>query len=164
MVLPEILSSIAGGSITLAGFAAVFRAFGGAKDPDGQSRVRLNSVIEGGLLIAFVSYLPAWLGTMELPEEGVWRISCLVIFLWGVLRIGIPSTRILRSADPLPELFILVVCAGVIALIAAAVTALGYWPYEAFSGYLLAVLMLLTNVGLIFIAQFRVEQIGRDDA
>lgn len=163
MVLPEILSSIAGGSITLAGFAAVFRAFDGARDPDGQSRIRLNSVIEGGLLIAFVSYLPAWLGTMQLPVDAVWRCSCLVIVLWGILRIAVPTTKILRSSKPLPELFLLVVVAGAISLVVSGVTAAGHWPYGSYSGYLLAVLMLLSNVGLVFIAQFRVEQTGDND-
>ena len=164
MALPEILSSIAGGSITLAGFAAVFRAFGGTKDPDGQSRVRLNSVIEGGLLIALISYLPAWLGTMQIPSEAVWRLSCVVILVWGVPRIGLPSMRILRGARPLPELFVLVVIAGVVSLIASGVTVAGFWPNGSYSGYLLAVLMLLVNVGLIFIAQFRVEQAGSTDS
>jgi hypothetical protein len=48
MDLPDVLNSVAEGSITLAGFAAVFRAFRGAADPDGCSRARLAIVIEGG--------------------------------------------------------------------------------------------------------------------
>lgn len=105
MALPEILSSIAGGLVTLAGFAAVFQAFSGEKDPDGQSRVRLDSVIEGGLLIAFVSYLPAWLETTLLPAGVIWRFTCLVILLWCAFRIGLHTARVLRRPRPLPELF-----------------------------------------------------------
>lgn len=149
---------MAGSAVTLAGFAAVFRAFGGDRDPDGHSRVRLNSVIEGGLLIAFTCYLPIWLGSLPIAAGLPWRIASLVIVIWAVARIVLPSMAVLRGGEPLPEMFVSVVAAGALALIAAIITTAGFWPYGAFPGYLFAVLMLLANVGLIFIAQFRVER------
>ena len=164
MQIPDILSSIAGGSITLAGFAAVFRAFAGSEDPDGHSRVRLNSVIEGGLVIAFVCYLPIWLSSIEIEPDIAWRISSGVILIWGVVRIVAPTTRILTSGMPWPEMFKTVVLFGVIALVAAAMTAAGIWPRSAYSGYLLAVLALFANVAAIFIAQFRAERDSKDES
>lgn len=82
MDLPGVLSSMAEGSITLAGFAAVFRAFRGSHDPDGFSDVRLTVVIEGGLVVAFLCYLPAWLSSAGLSPDAVWRSTSIVGALW----------------------------------------------------------------------------------
>ncbi|MEO1202432.1 MAG: hypothetical protein AAFX10_06980 [Pseudomonadota bacterium] len=150
--MPEVLSSIAGGSITLAGFAAVFRAFSGTDDPDGHSRVRLNSVIEGGLVIAFVCYLPVWLASIDLKSDVAWRVASGLIVIWTVPRILVPTAAILRDAGPLPEMFRIVVFFGIVALLAAALNAAGIWPYAAYSGHLLAVIALFANVAAIFIA------------
>jgi hypothetical protein len=149
---------MAEGSITLAGFAAVFRAFRGRDDPDGLSRVRLNSVIEGGLVVALVCYLPAWLATAGLPEGAEWRASSALVVAWGALRIVVPTTRIVRAKMPLPELFRLVGLAGLIGILAGAANILGVGLLSPYSWHLLATVALLTNVGLIFVAQFRAEQ------
>ena len=78
MELPAVLASMGEGAITLAGFAAVFRAFGGAEDSDGHSRVRLNIVIEGGLVVALLCYFPAWLSSTGLSSDAVWRSSSAI--------------------------------------------------------------------------------------
>jgi len=156
--LPGVVTSMAEGAVTLAGFAAVFRAFRGEHDPDGLSRVRLNSVIEGGLLVAFICYLPAWLATAGLPGAAEWRIPSVGIVLWGALRILVPTTSILRAKIPLPEMFRSVVAAGIIAIVAAMLNVVAVTPWSPYSLFLLATMALLTNVGLIFIAQFRAEQ------
>jgi len=158
MQLPEVLSSIAGGSITLAGFAAAFRAFSGTADPDGFSRVRLNSVIEGGLMIAIVCYVPAWLASLSVSADAVWRASSALILIWGVPRIIVPTTMILRRRGPRPEMFKTVVAFGAVALAAAFVNVIGAWPASGYSGHLLGVIALFANVGAIFIAQFRAER------
>ena len=67
------LESLAEGGITLAGFSAVFRAFSGKDDPDGYSEVRLQAVIEGGLLVALLSYLPATLAGAGLSPLASWK-------------------------------------------------------------------------------------------
>jgi hypothetical protein len=160
LLFPDILSSIAGTAVTLAGFAAVFRAFGNNHDPDGQSRVRLNSVIEGGLLIVVVSYIPVLVGGLGLGygDDLPWVVGCAVIALWALPRICAPTYRILQKRDKWPEMFVPVVAAGVISLFVAALTVVGLWPFGSFSGYLWALVFLLSNVSLVFIAQFRVEQ------
>ena len=161
MDLPEILSSIAGGAITLAGFSAAFRAFSGHSESDGQSRIRLNSVIEGGLLVAFVCYLPIVLSELNISTSMVWRTSCFVIMVWGVLRIIVPTLKILKNVRPLPELFKSVVFAGLFSLLCSLITTIGLWPFDSYSGYLVSVLALLANISLVFIAQFRTEQIDQ---
>jgi len=159
-----ILTSMAEGAITLAGFAAVFRAFAGGYDPDGHSRVRLNSVIEGGLAIAFVCYLPAWLVSAGFTDSTTFRLPSGIIIIWGLARIAVPTSQILRSGARLPELFRSVVAAGIVALLAAVLNVVGISPISAYSTHLLATTALFANVGLIFVAQFRAEQVGRDGA
>ena len=164
MLFPDILSSVAGTAVTLSGFAAVFRAFGNSHDPDGQSRVRLNSVIEGGLLVVFVSYVPTLTVTLGYSEEIAWIAGCLIMVCWSVARIVVPTVRIFRAQANLPELFVPVVVAGIGALAVVSLTLVGAWPFGGYSGFLLALVLLLSNVGLVFIAQFRVEQTDDSDA
>jgi hypothetical protein len=63
------LDSLAEVSVTLAAFAADFRAFAAGSDPDGHSTVRLNAVIEGGLLLAFISFLPSALTISKITVQ-----------------------------------------------------------------------------------------------
>ena len=160
ITLPDIVSSIAGGAITLAGFAAVFRAFSGKLDPDGHSRVRLNSVIEGGLLIAFICYLPVLLHELFHDSFDVWEMSCLLILIWGILRIAIPSGKVLIMRVALPSLYVPVVLCGLISIIAALLNLFSISPFSPYSTYLLSLVALFANVCLVFIAQFRVEWDG----
>ena len=90
MELPSLLESMAEASVTLAGFAAVFRAFGGGSDPDGYSTVRLNVVIEGGLAVAFFCYLPAALVAAGLSPAVAWRTSNAAV---AVLTAGPPPSH-----------------------------------------------------------------------
>ena len=116
------------GAITLAGFAAAFRASAGVYDPDGHSRTRLNSVIEGGLTVASVSYLPAWLFSAGFSESAVWRGPSGLIVVWGIVRIIVPTSLILRSGVRILEMFVPVVVAGVVAIAAATLNVFGASP------------------------------------
>ena len=156
--IPSVLSSIAEGAITLAGFAAVFRAFAGSRDPDGHSNVRLNIVIEGGLTVAFLCYAPLWLITAGLDQDVAWRGPSILIVLWGVLRITVPTVQIIRNPGPVPALFFLASPTGHSAMIVAALNTTAILPISAASGYLLATILLLSNAGIIFVAQFRAER------
>ena len=157
MELPAVLASMAEGSITLAGFAAVFRAFGGAEDPDGHSRIRLNIVIEGGLVVAFLCYFPAWLSSAGFSSDAVWRSGSAIGALWVLFRMMIISFRILRSGAPLPVLYPVAVPIGVVSFLALVANTAGLLPVTSYSGHLLGTVSLLTTVGVIFIAQFRAE-------
>ena len=157
MELPGVLQSMAEGSITLAGFAAVFRAFGGDDDPDGYSRVRLHIVIEGGLVVAMLCYLPAWLSSASAPEAVVWRVTSAIGATWSFFRIVLTGIPIARTARPLPALFPLAYPVGVLGFLVLLVTAAGVLPLSPYSGHLLGTILLLANVGLVFLAQVRAE-------
>ena len=64
---------------------------------------------------------------------------------------------------PLPELFKSVVAAGFLALAASTLNVIGLFPFSSYSGYLFALLALLSNIGLTFVAQFRAEQTAKDE-
>ena len=87
MDLPSIFESLAESGITLAGFSAVFRAFSNKHDPDGFSQVRLEAVIEGGLLVALLSYLPAALSAVGLSPLASWKIGSVVGVAWLLVRV-----------------------------------------------------------------------------
>lgn len=154
---PAILTSMAEGSITLAGFAAVFRAFRSSEDPDGYSQVRLNIVIEGGLVVAFLCYVPAWLASVGLSSDAVWRLASAVGVLWWLFRFMVVAFMMLRRNAPFPVLYPVAVPIGVVSFLALVVNAAGLLPVTSYSGHLLGTLALLTTVGVVFVAQFRAE-------
>ena len=158
MDVPAILASIAEGSITLAGFAAVFRAFGGNVDPDGYSRLRLTIVIEGGLVIALLCYFPSWLASLDLAPDLVWRFSAAVGTIWPLFRFIVVAFGIVRRGPPFPVLYLFAAPFGLISFFAYAATATGLSAVGNYSGFLLGTLALLATVGTVFIAQFRAER------
>jgi len=160
--IPGILASIAEGAITLAGFSAVFRAFSGAHDPDGYSWIRLSIVIEGSLVTALCCYLPIGLIAMGVAEQQAWKIVGLLLATWGIFRLSVPAFRILGQPGPLPALFWGAVPQGFFSVLVNIVNATGLMPVDAYAAYLFAVILLLGNVGTIFVAQFRVEHLHHD--
>ena len=157
MELPAILASMAEASITLAGFAAVFRAFGGEHDPDGYSRLRLTIVIEGGLVVALLCYFPSWLASLDLAPSLVWQLSAAVGTIWPLFRFIFVAFGIVRRGPPFPVLYLFAAPLGLISFFAFAATAAGFVP-RVYSGFLLGALALLATVGTVFIAQFRAER------
>ena len=158
MDLPGVLSSMAEGSITLAGFAAVFRAFRGSEDPDGFSGTRLAVVIEGGLVTAFLCYLPAWLSSTDLSHDSVWRISSAVGALWTFFRFILAAISVYRTASSLPTLYAASIPPNVVSFLAFLANAAGVFPSSTYSGHLLGVIAMLTVVGMMFVAQFIAEK------
>ena len=148
MELPAVLASMGEASITLAGFAAVFRAFGGAEDPDGHSRIRLNIVIEGGLVVAFLCYFPAWLSSAGFSSDAVWRSGSAIGALWVLFRMMLISFRILGSGAPLPVLYPVAVPIAVLSFLALVANTAGLLPVTSYSGHLLGTVSLLTGVGV----------------
>jgi hypothetical protein len=158
MDLPGVLSSIAEVSITLADFSAVLRAFRGSDDPDGFSDVRLTVVIEGGLVVAFLCYLPAWSDSAGLSLDSVWRTSSALGAVWTFFRFVLPTIAIYRSASSLPVLYAAAIPPNATCFVAFAANAVGAFPLSTYSGYLLGVIAMLSCVGMIFIAQFIAER------
>ena len=158
MELPTVLASMAEGSITLAGFAAVFRAFAGNDYPDGYSRLRLTIVIEGGLVVAVLCYLPSWFASLDVAPESIWRLSAAIGTIWPLFRFILVAFGIVRKGPPFPVLYLFAAPFGLISFIAFAGAATGLSPVGPYSGFLLGTLALLATVGTVFIAQFRAER------
>ncbi len=152
------LDSLAEVSVTLAAFAAVFRAFAAGSDPDGHSTVRLNAVIEGGLLLAFISFLPSALHSASLAEDMAYQISSGVGGFWALLRGTIPGVRIIRGGSPLPALFPLAYALHLMALVPFVLGALGAGPVGTAAAHQVGCVGLFGWIAVAFLAQFRVER------
>ena len=155
MDLPS-LESLAEVSVTLAGFAAVFRAFATGTDPDGYSAVRLNVVIEGGLVLAFLCFLPTVLHAASIPEDGALRVSSGLGATWVFFRVTIPGIRIIRAGWPPPAVFPLGFSFSLAALISFGAGSLGVAPSSA--AHQVAAVALFGLIACTFVAQFRVER------
>ena len=156
--IPGILASIAEGSITLAGLAALFRAFKGGEAPDGFNWARLNFIIEGGLIIAFVCYLPVAFSSAGLNADTSWRMTSGLIVIWAFPRQNVSAVQILLKGRPYPELFWLTAPLGILSTLLALLNISGLSPISSYSTFLFAVLMLAGFVCTIFVAQFRIER------
>jgi hypothetical protein len=155
--IPSVLASMGEASITLAGFAAVFKAFGGGRDPDGYSWIRLNIVIEGSLIVAFACYLPSLFFSLDFSDSLSWQLSSLLIVIWAIPRQNTPTFKILLGGRPYPELYFLAGPLGICATLVGLLNLSTLSPISPYSTHLAATLLLLGNVGTIFVAQFRVE-------
>jgi hypothetical protein len=153
--------SLAEASVTLAGFAAVFRAFTTENDPDGHSAVRLNVVIEGGLVLAFISFLPGVLFDASLTQDAAYRSSGGIGGIWTVLRGIIPLLRIIRtirSGAPSPPLFPLACAFGLATLSCFVFCVLDIRPLGAIAGFQAGCVALFGSIAVTFVAQFRAER------
>jgi hypothetical protein len=161
--IPGVLASMGEASITLAGFAAVFKAFRGERDPDGYSWVRLSIVIEGSLILAFACYLPALLWAAGFSEALSWQLSSLLILIWAVPKQNAPTIQIFRRGSPFPVLFFVAGPLGLAASMASLLSISTLSPLSPYATHLLASILLLANVATIFVAQFRVERTGAEE-
>ncbi len=152
------LDSLAEVSVTLAGFAAVFRAFTAGNDPDGYSTVRLNIVIEGGLVLAFISFLPGVLLSASLAADSAYRFSGGIGVIWFVLRGIIPMIQIIRGGRPFPPLFTLASAFGLTTNICFIFCVLDIRPLGAIAGFQAACAALFGGIAVVFVAQFRAER------
>ena len=159
MELPSLLESMAEASVTLAGFAAVFRAFGSNADPDGHSTVRLYVVIEGGLAVAFFCYLPAALAAAGLSPATAWRTSNFAAIAWVAPRSIGPGALIITQGWPFPALLPLALSFSFLGLVALVCGALGAIPPP--SAHQAGLVAVLGGIGCTFIAQFRVEHASK---
>ena len=158
MEIPDVFSSIAEASVTLAGFAAVFRAFSGAHDPDCYSVARLYMVIEGSVVVALLCYLPSWLlGVWDAHEVG-WRVGAACGAVWTITRVNAVHLQILFTAPGRPMLLRLATPIGIVATLFFLESAAKLSWLSPASAYLAGVITLFASNAVAFIAQFRVER------
>lgn len=158
MEFPNLLESIAGASVTLAGFAAVFRAFASRQDPDGFSAIRMNVVIEGGLVVALACYLPIVLAIAGLPESVAWRASSGMCAVWLIFRTIRPGIFIIRKGWPPPALFPFAFTLTLLAFTSFVIGVAGFGPLDESSAHQIGIMLVAAQVGTTFVAQFQVER------
>ncbi len=154
MEVAETLASIAEVSATLLGFAAVFRAFRGEL-ADRHSAERTLLVIEVGLIIVFMCYVPSLLTGTGLEASSSYRIvSAFTAAYW--LRWFAVSYRLKDEAHSTPVLFRISVGFHALIFSTCSVAALGMLPRVEIV-YLAVVIAILALVGMAFLAQFMAE-------
>ncbi len=155
------LEAIAGVSVTLVGFAALFRAFHGTRH-DPHDGPRLNIIIEVGLFTIFGSFLPVLLSRVVETPDSTWVVSCAVMGIY-YLRHTISHFWILRTPSRISSIAIgfvyIIVCSVPIAF---GLGAFKISPWDLESTYLLGMILMLFHVGYAFYFQFRSEQYEPD--
>lgn len=154
MEIAETLASIAEVSATLLGFAAVFRAFRGEL-ADQHSAERTLLVIEVGLIIVFMCYLPSLLMGAGIEASSSYRIISAVTALYW-LRWFAMSYRLKDADHATPILFRAAVTFHVLIFSVCSAAALGVLPQIGVV-YLGVVIAILALVGMAFLAQFMTE-------
>lgn len=156
MIETDILFIMAEVSVALAGFSAVIGVLG-ARSGTSDVRVdalRLQIMLESGLLVAAFSIIPALLATFEISASTSWRIASAIFLL-----IQIPSEFIaLRRTRKMPDMNLSRVNVNTVnwtLSIGADLIMLGVlldWVGAHASGfYMLSVFLLLVMSGLLFI-------------
>jgi len=157
MDISETLSSIAEVAVTLVGFAAVFRAFRG-EHADPHSGPRTTLVIEAGLVLVGLCYLPTLLVSLGIDRELSYRwLSALAALYWA--RWLWVSYAIRKATHATPTLYLVATALHVVVFLVSIVNASGVFGlHEAL--YFLGAVVILALTSNAFLAQFRAEQIG----
>jgi cation transport ATPase len=152
------LHSIGQIAVTLAGFAALLRAFRERTVADPHSDPRLISIVEQGLAVAFLCFLPALLIEFGLTMETAARWGAALAAVWLTRWLYILYT--IRKAElgkSLARLFRVAVAMHVAAYTAFLLSAIGLLG-RAEPLYFSGVFLMVTEVGWSFLAQFLSER------
>ena len=152
----ELLPSIAGATITLAGFAAVFRAFSRSAGGDGHSNIRLNSILELGIAGALFCFLPSVVRSFGPSVDQSYRALSVV---GGIYYIHwLHEFWKARNADhQTPKSFRVAALSACVVFALFWGNALGATP-NVEGIYVSAILIILFLQGLAFLSQFWAEQ------
>ena len=152
------LSSIGQIAVTLAGFAALLRAFRQKDAADAHSDPRLLSIVEQGLFVALLCFLPTLLVEFELTSQMAVRIPAVLAVVW--LMRWLRTLYVIRTAQlsrHLRRLFRIAVfmhVAAFVAFVLCGTDVIG--RVEAL--YLCGVVLVITEVGWTFLVQFQSER------
>ena len=134
------LHAIAQISVTIVGFAALLRAFSKEHTTDAHTDPRLRSIVEQGLVVALLCFLPALLDAFDLDPETAARLVSAAAAVWIAWRY--------RFA-----VFLHIAAFSAFFLSATAVV-----NDSAASFLLCGILLMLCTVGWAFLAQFQIER------
>jgi hypothetical protein len=152
----DTLQSIAEVAATLVGFAALFRAFTRESVADGHSESRLRVIIEQGLVVVLLCFLPAWALSFEWSEESAYRVIATAAALW-LLRWLYICYSLWNVESQTPVAFRIAVALNLMAFLAFAASASD--PVGKVEPlYLTGLLTILIHVGWTFLFQFRAER------
>ncbi len=152
----DILHSIAGTTITLAGFAAVFRAFSASHKVDGHSEIRLNSILELGIAAALLCYLPTVLQSFDWSEDQSYQVLSAVGGLY-YLHWLYEFWKVRNADHQTPKSYLVAASSACIVFALFWVNAVGLTS-NLRGVYLIALLFMLFLQGLAFLSQFWAEQ------
>ena len=152
------LFSIGQIAVTLAGFAALLRAFRQKNAADAHSDPRLLSIVEQGLVVVLLCFLPTVLMGFGLGLEFSVRIVSALAAIWLIRWLRI--LYVARSAElsrPLKFAYQAAVSLHIATFAAFTVCAIGVLGrFEPL--YLAGVVLLVVEVGWTFLIQFQSER------
>ncbi len=152
------LHSIGQIAVTLAGFAALLKAFRRKDAADAHSEPRLKSIVEQGLVVVLLCFLPSLILSFGVDLEAAVRWVSAVAAVW--LSRWLYILYMFRTADisaEIASLFPVTVVLHVAAFVAFLLSATGLiGSVEPL--YFCGVVLTLTLVGLAFLAQFQSER------
>jgi hypothetical protein len=152
------LYSIGQIAVTLAGFAALLRAFRQRDVGDAHSDPRLRSMVEQGLVVVLLCFLPSVLVAFEFSMGTAVRVIAAAAAAWLLRWLYI--MYLVRSAElprSIARMFRAAFALHVLTFITFTATATGQFGRVEplyFSGVLLALIL----VGFAFFAQFQSER------
>ena len=152
------LYSIGQIAVTLAGFAALLKAFRQKNATDAHSEPRLKSIVEQGLVVVLLCFLPSLIFSFGVDLDTAVRWISAVAAAWLFRWLYI--LYIFRKAEisaAIASLFPVTVVLHVAAFVAFLLSATGLIG-RAEPLYFCGVVLTLTLVGLAFLAQFQSER------
>lgn len=144
--------------VALAGFAALVIAFRQRKDSSlsDNDRLVVSSLVERGLMAAFLSFLPILLVGLGLSERLVWFFSSSIFVVYGVSLV-IRSIRSRRLSGELVagSVFYTLMAVGVLMIALQVCHAFGLGLRQSAWWYLVGVTWLLVSAGYRFLFVLR---------
>ncbi len=142
--------------VALAGFSALVVALRHRDDKSlsASDRLVVASLVERGLMAAFLALLPNLLFGLNFSTELVWLVSSGLFFLYGVslvIRAIRARMNVAEASDIVPSpLYYALMLIGILIVILQLAHALGIGVTQSVWWYLVAVTWLLTSAGYRF--------------
>ena len=152
------LHSIGQIAVTIVGFAALLKAFNRESLSDPHADPRLRSIVEQGLVVTLLCFLPALLTSFDLPPQNAARLISLGAAVWLVRWLYILySIRRAELSSSIAWRYRTAVALHSGAFAAFLLSATGIIG-DVQPLFFFAVVLMLCVVGWAFLAQFHIER------
>ena len=153
------LHAIAQISVTIVGFAALLRAFSKEHTTDAHTDPRLRSIVEQGLVVALLCFLPTLLDAFGLDPEIAARLVSAAASVWLLRWLYILyAIRTAELSSSIAWRYRFAVFLHIAAFSAFLLSATAMVNDTAASFLLSGILLMLCTVGWAFLAQFQIER------